>query len=80
MKQYSVEYTRQNFKTLLENLPFEITRYGTVIAKVVGKSTTNVVQETSRVKTPLIEYFQAKKNVSLCVHGFAKGLCKKGCK
>lgn len=51
IKQYSVKYTRENFASLLKSLPFEVTRYGTVVAKVVGKSTTNDVHDTSSVKT-----------------------------
>ena len=52
MKAYSVEYTRQNFASLLRELPFAVTRYGKVICKVVGPSSTNVVQDTSGSKTP----------------------------
>jgi len=88
MKQYSVAYTRLNLKSLLETLPFEITRYGRVIAKVQGYTVDNVVQDTSATKplnpmgiTPktATEAWLLKQN-NRCKHGSLKGLCKYGCK
>jgi hypothetical protein len=78
MQSYSIEYTRSHLKELLSNLPFEITRYGSVIAKVVGKSSTNVVQDTSGVKT--IKNIEKLHITNLCEHGYMFGLCKFGCK
>ena len=92
MKNYSIEYTRSHFKDLLEELPFGITRYRKIVAKVVSVSSVNVVQDsnnvvqdninvvqdTSRVKTPK-KVPKITINSRLCKHGAMRGLCKKGC-
>ena len=58
---------QRNIGKQLEELPFQITRYGKVIA-VVNKY--NVTLNYSRTK-PLTDY---------CKHEALKGLCKYGCK
>jgi hypothetical protein len=93
MDQYSVRYTRGHLKELLSKLPFEITRYGAVVAKVVGKSALNDVHTTSGVKTlninPFVEKGKVlvinsdkfiKKQSNFCEHGAMKGLCRHGCR
>jgi hypothetical protein len=91
MKLYSIAYVRKNLKSLLKEIPFGITRYGIVIAKVVGNSA-GVVQDTSVQKpdvmthTPVIKpnitmtnYTEIRPVKSLCKHGSLLGLCKHGC-
>jgi hypothetical protein len=89
MNQYSIRHTRGHLKELLSKLPFEITRYGVVVAKVVGKSTTNDVHMTSGVKTnkndeftPSNQAFQSYVNHASEFHPVPKSgvISKKGCK
>lgn len=64
---------QRNIGKQLEELPFQITRYGKVIATV---NKYNVTLNTSATK--LIEKLPNKPE--LCEHGFAFGLCKYNCK
>lgn len=76
MNKYPVSYVQIHICELLEELPFQITRYGKIIAVVNGPSAGNVTVKQIETKTPLVNL----KGQTLCPHGALFGLCKKGCK
>ena len=92
MQRYSIKYTRDNLATLLKQLPFAITRYGVIVAKVQGFTTDSVVHDTSRDKTPVVQQNDVQQldkikivtkegikpagDNGICKHGYLRNLCK----
>jgi len=69
MKKVAVRYAQVHLSELLKEPPFEITRYGRVIARVVKP---NEVVKSIPKKYETV-------GVKLCKHGCQIGLCKHGC-
>lgn len=69
MNKYSIKEVQAKLSSLLEELPFQITKHGKVIAVVNGYTAGEKVYNRS----------STKPTNGLCEHGSMKGLCKFGC-
>jgi len=94
MRTITVFELQRNIGKQLEELPFQITKYGKVIAVVNKYNVTlnddNVTLNTSATKLneakiikevkDVSKMISAGKKVNLCQHGSMVGLCRFGCK
>lgn len=67
MNKYGIRHVQIHLTTLLEELPFQITRYGKVIAVVNGPSAGNVTVKQIETKTNLKTNFKLKVG-QMCSH------------
>ena len=90
MKTVGIREVQVNLTKLLYDLPFEITRYGRVVAVVRGPKEIREPDEKTMVKNMRKTVDRLDKSIAspsgkwkfrgLCKHGASKGLCKHGCK
>ena len=89
MKKYGIREAQINLTKLLKDeIPFAITRYGSVIAVVERpqkkKQAIAKASDLKKINTPKeakveITSRPKKTKVAVCKHGSMKGLCKYGC-